>query len=234
MVDLSGSGKWPFWLSPRQIMVIPASAKYNEYGQYVRDTLHNFGFHAMVDLSGNTLNKKIRNGQIAQYNYIAVVGEREEENLTVCLRERSAKEDQGVFPLQALVEKLLKEAKPTSVPQEVFESFKGKSPVAAAPAPEPAAAPAAAPAPASNSGAKRAAFAAKKSESSLNLRKPANIDLGHDLEEHLAQFPYVGGFAPTSKDRELFASLHEVPNTPMMARWFDHVGSFSAIEREAW
>ena len=65
------AGKWPFWLSPRQVMVVPVGPHVNAYAKEVRDTLHDAGYCSDVDVDdGNTMNKKVRNAQIAQYNYI--------------------------------------------------------------------------------------------------------------------------------------------------------------------
>merc|ERR1711981_485521 len=85
-------GKWPFWLSPRQAMVVPVGPPFNAYAQDVRDRLKGSGFCADVDVDdGNTMNKKVRNAQLAQYNFILVVGEKEKENETVNVRTRDNK-----------------------------------------------------------------------------------------------------------------------------------------------
>lgn len=60
----------PFWLSPRQAVVIPVDPKYYDYADEVQQFIHMAGFYVDVDKSADTLNKKIRNGQIAQYNFI--------------------------------------------------------------------------------------------------------------------------------------------------------------------
>ncbi|KAF9021675.1 threonyl-tRNA synthetase [Hymenopellis radicata] len=64
------AGKWPFWISPRQVVVIPVAGPFNEYASRVGDRLSSLGLYADVDNSDNTLAKKIRNGEIAQYNFI--------------------------------------------------------------------------------------------------------------------------------------------------------------------
>nr|XP_046241318.1 threonine--tRNA ligase 1, cytoplasmic [Scatophagus argus] len=85
-------GKWPLWLSPRQVMVVPVGPTCDEYAQKVRKEFHNSGFMADVDLDpGCTLNKKIRNAQLAQYNFILVVGEKEKTSNTVNVRTRDNK-----------------------------------------------------------------------------------------------------------------------------------------------
>lgn len=84
-------GKWPFWLSPRQIMLIPVHASWNEYCEEVRRKMHAEKFYVDVDLSKNTFQKKVRNAQIAQYNFQLVVGEAEVNNGTVNIRTRENK-----------------------------------------------------------------------------------------------------------------------------------------------
>uniref|UniRef100_A0A2K6P0Y6 threonine--tRNA ligase n=1 Tax=Rhinopithecus roxellana TaxID=61622 RepID=A0A2K6P0Y6_RHIRO len=85
-------GKWPFWLSPRQVMVIPVGPTCEKYALQVSSEFFEEGFMADVDLDHNcTLNKKIRNAQLAQYNFILVVGEKEKINNAVNVRTRDNK-----------------------------------------------------------------------------------------------------------------------------------------------
>uniref|UniRef100_A0A8C9TDP6 threonine--tRNA ligase n=1 Tax=Scleropages formosus TaxID=113540 RepID=A0A8C9TDP6_SCLFO len=85
-------GKWPLWLSPRQVMVVPVGPTCEEYAQRVQQEFHRGGLMADVDLDpGCTLNKKIRNAQLAQYNFILVVGEKEKNSDTVNVRTRDNK-----------------------------------------------------------------------------------------------------------------------------------------------
>merc|ERR1719277_1758210 len=51
-------GKWPFWLSPRQVMVVPVGDKFNDYATWVQRQLTLHGFDAEVETSGKTLNMK--------------------------------------------------------------------------------------------------------------------------------------------------------------------------------
>ncbi|KAE8288852.1 Threonine--tRNA ligase, cytoplasmic [Larimichthys crocea] len=86
-------GKWPLWLSPAQIMVIPVGGNSESYSKQVVQQFHEAGF--MVDMNddqGATLNKKIRSAQLAQYNYIFVVGDKESESATVNVRSRGGKQ----------------------------------------------------------------------------------------------------------------------------------------------
>jgi threonyl-tRNA synthetase len=64
------AGKWPFWLSPRQILIVPVGVGFYEYAQEVQTIFKKQNMFVDVDLSGNTLQKKIRTGQLSQYNFI--------------------------------------------------------------------------------------------------------------------------------------------------------------------
>lgn len=103
-------GKWPFWLSPRQVLVIPVGVKFNDYAQKVRDTLWEAGLFADVDLGPNTLQKKVRTGQLQQYNFIFIVGDEEEKSGSVNVRNRddTSKQQRGIpFQLDEIISKLL-------------------------------------------------------------------------------------------------------------------------------
>ncbi|KAI1172419.1 hypothetical protein F4777DRAFT_561536 [Nemania sp. FL0916] len=63
-------GKWPFWLSPRQILIVPIMPAVNPYAEELRTLFHSSGFHVDADLSANKFQKKIRTGQLDQYNFI--------------------------------------------------------------------------------------------------------------------------------------------------------------------
>jgi threonyl-tRNA synthetase len=101
------AGKWPFWLSPRQVVVIPVSndAAQNDYVDKVRQRLHDAGFHVDSDLSDKKLDKKIRESQLAQYNYILVCGKEEIDTETVNVRTRDNVRH-GTISLNDLIAKL--------------------------------------------------------------------------------------------------------------------------------
>ncbi|CAG5130135.1 unnamed protein product [Candidula unifasciata] len=85
-------GKWPFWLSPRQAIVVTVSPVFDDYAREVMSQIRAAGFLCEYDLDqGLTLNKKIRNAQLAQYNFIFVVGEKETANKTANVRTRDNK-----------------------------------------------------------------------------------------------------------------------------------------------
>ncbi|KAF9731302.1 hypothetical protein PMIN02_010083 [Paraphaeosphaeria minitans] len=104
------AGRWPFWISPRQVMVIPVMPAVNPYVQEVQALLRAQGLHADIDISGNTMQKKIRTAQLALYNFIIVVGDEERENKAANVRNRDDQESQKrgeVIPLDEVVKKLV-------------------------------------------------------------------------------------------------------------------------------
>ncbi|RVX74944.1 hypothetical protein B0A52_01221 [Exophiala mesophila] len=104
------AGKWPFWLSPRQVLVIPVMKGAEDYVREIQSIFHKARLYVDIDVSGNTLQKKIRSGQLAQYNFIFVVGAKEQETRTVNIRNRDdpATQKMGeLIPLQKALERLV-------------------------------------------------------------------------------------------------------------------------------
>ncbi|XP_046897984.1 threonine--tRNA ligase 1, cytoplasmic [Hypomesus transpacificus] len=86
------AGKWPLWLSPRQVMFVPVNPSCEKYVKEVCKQFVEAGFMADADLDSSCLlNKKIRNAQLAQYNFILVVGEKEKMTHSVNVRTRDNK-----------------------------------------------------------------------------------------------------------------------------------------------
>ncbi|KAL8693169.1 MAG: hypothetical protein Q9218_001951 [Villophora microphyllina] len=103
------AGKWPFWISPRQILVIPVMPAVNDYVEEVQRMFRSQKMYVDVDLSGNTMQKKIRTGQLQQYNFIFVVGAQEKESRSVNIRNRDDQETQAkgeLVPLDEAIAKL--------------------------------------------------------------------------------------------------------------------------------
>ncbi|XP_064474269.1 threonine--tRNA ligase 1, cytoplasmic-like isoform X2 [Ornithodoros turicata] len=98
-------GKWPFWLSPRQCIVVPVASPFDEYATEVKQEIFDAGFRCETDLdTGATMNRKIRNAQLDQYNFILVVGEKERNSRTVNVRTRDNKVH-GEFSIPDVVER---------------------------------------------------------------------------------------------------------------------------------
>lgn len=63
-------GKWPFWISPRQILIVPVMPAVNDYVEELQRILRADKLNVDIDIGANTMPKKIRTGQLAQYNFI--------------------------------------------------------------------------------------------------------------------------------------------------------------------
>ncbi|KAI8527143.1 hypothetical protein RHMOL_Rhmol12G0052800 [Rhododendron molle] len=101
-------GKWPLWLSPRQAIVCPVSEKSEAYALKVKDQIHQARFYVDVDTSDRTIQKKVREAQLAQYNYILVVGEAEAATGEVSVRVRD-KADSSVMMVEEVLNFFRKE-----------------------------------------------------------------------------------------------------------------------------
>lgn len=122
----SFGGKWPFWISPRQSIVITVSDNFDDYAQKVKDQLYAAGFECDFDSdAGTTLNKKIRNAQLANYNFILVIGEKEKERNSVNVRTRDNKVH-GEVSLDELIRRFkeMEESK-TNQAEEQFGASSG-------------------------------------------------------------------------------------------------------------
>jgi len=97
------AGKWPFFLSPRQVMVVPVSKQYVDYAHKVQKQIHAAGFFVDVETSNRTLNKMVRETQLAQYNFILVVGAKEEEDGTVTVRTRDNEVRKDALPVAEMI-----------------------------------------------------------------------------------------------------------------------------------
>ncbi|XP_034246624.1 threonine--tRNA ligase 1, cytoplasmic isoform X2 [Thrips palmi] len=114
----SYAGKWPFWLSPRQAMIIPVAVPFNEYATKVKQQIFEAGFMCDVDVDdSDTMNKKIRNAQLAQYNFIMIVGEKEVNGNTVNVRTRDNLVH-GEFSIDAVIDKFKVLAKTRTIKSE--------------------------------------------------------------------------------------------------------------------
>jgi len=80
------AGKFPLWLSPEQVRVLAINDSHHEYANDVVKQLRSFGLRAEADLDAESINKKVRVAQLAQVNYILVVGDREVEEKSATVR----------------------------------------------------------------------------------------------------------------------------------------------------
>ncbi len=102
------AGKFPLWLSPRQVRVIPISDAFLDYGKEVAAKLRAAGIVVQLDRRNETVGKKIREAQLDRVNYQLVVGEREAEAGTVSVRTRG-NEQLGSLSLDDFLARCLEE-----------------------------------------------------------------------------------------------------------------------------
>ncbi len=82
-------GRWPLWLSPFQVKILSIDKSCVEYANEIKNKLMEHKYHVKIDDSDLKINKKVRNAQQEQYNYILVIGKKEVTNKTLCVRQRS-------------------------------------------------------------------------------------------------------------------------------------------------
>jgi threonyl-tRNA synthetase len=103
------AGAFPLWLSPEQVRVLPIADAFLDASRHVARELTNAGLRAHVDERNETLNYRIRDGEMQKVPYLAVVGQREADTGTVAVRARGAGKKQEVLPLGEFVERLRQE-----------------------------------------------------------------------------------------------------------------------------
>ncbi|XP_047286857.1 threonine--tRNA ligase, mitochondrial isoform X2 [Homo sapiens] len=117
----SCGGKWPLWLSPFQVVVIPVGSEQEEYAKEAQQSLRAAGLVSDLDAdSGLTLSRRIRRAQLAHYNFQFVVGQKEQSKRTVNIRTRDNRR-LGEWDLPEAVQRLV-ELQNTRVPnaEEIF------------------------------------------------------------------------------------------------------------------
>jgi threonyl-tRNA synthetase len=92
------AGAFPVWLSPVQAIVLPITDRQTEYARGIQKQLEGAGIRATVDERSEKVNLKIRDAQMQKIPYMLVVGDREQQNGQVAVRQRKHG-DQGAKPL---------------------------------------------------------------------------------------------------------------------------------------
>ena len=105
------AGAFPFWLAPVQIKIIPIAADHIEYAKELQETFLKWHLRPEIDMREEKLGRKIRDAQLQKVPYMLVVGDKEKENHTVGVRERS-KGDLGSMSLEEFKNLLSKEFNP--------------------------------------------------------------------------------------------------------------------------
>lgn len=104
------AGKFPTWLAPVQVKILPISDKFNDYSEGVKNRLNSSGIRVEMDYRNEKIGYKIREARNERVPYIIVIGEKEEKENTISLRSRK-NDDEGSVKLQELIERINKEVK---------------------------------------------------------------------------------------------------------------------------
>ncbi|MEG0039309.1 MULTISPECIES: threonine--tRNA ligase [Bacteroides] len=92
-------GKFPLWLTPDQVAILPISEKFNDYAQQVRTYLDTQDIRAIVDDRNEKIGRKIRDNEMKRIPYMLIVGEKEAENGEVSVR-RQGEGDKGTMKFE--------------------------------------------------------------------------------------------------------------------------------------
>lgn len=96
-------GKFPFWLAPDQIRILPIAENHIEYAKNVRKTLQNFGFRVSIDASNEPLGARIKQSRLERVNHLAIIGENEIKNSSIMIR-KSDKDDNLEVKLDKIID----------------------------------------------------------------------------------------------------------------------------------
>ncbi|MEA4975746.1 MAG: threonine--tRNA ligase [Paludibacter sp.] len=92
------AGKFPLWLTPDQVVILPISEKFNEYAYEIAKELNNQEIRVQVDDRNEKIGRKIRDNELKRIPYMLIVGEKEAENKEVAVR-RQGEGDKGSMPV---------------------------------------------------------------------------------------------------------------------------------------
>ena len=102
------AGKFPLWLSPVQVKVLPISDKYMDYAKEIEQTLKKEGLRCEVDGRAEKIGYKIRAARLERIPYMLVIGEKEVKDNSVSVRKRD-EGDLGSMPIERFLEMLHEE-----------------------------------------------------------------------------------------------------------------------------
>ena len=104
------AGKFPLWLTPDQVVILPISEKFNDYAKKVLISLNNSDIRTLIDDRNEKIGRKIRDNELKRIPYMLIVGEKEAENETVSVR-LQGKGDIGSMSIDEFANYINKEVK---------------------------------------------------------------------------------------------------------------------------
>ena len=104
------AGKFPLWLTPDQVVILPISEKFHDYAEKVLNLLNNYDIRTLIDLRNEKIGKKIRDNELKRIPYLLIVGEKEEATQTVAVR-KQGEGDQGIMNIDEFAKFVNEEVK---------------------------------------------------------------------------------------------------------------------------
>jgi threonyl-tRNA synthetase len=101
-------GKFPLWLTPEQVVILPISEKFNDYAKEVVNTLNMHDIRASVDERNEKIGKKIRDNELKRIPYMVIVGEKEAENNELSVR-KQGEGDKGTYSINDFAQLIVDE-----------------------------------------------------------------------------------------------------------------------------
>ena len=101
-------GAFPVWLAPTQVDIIPIRSTHNDYAEVIKEKLQSQGLRVIVDERNESLNKRVREGTVKKIPYLLIIGDKEEQNNQVAVRQYGNKE-QSVLDVDSFIQKIIKE-----------------------------------------------------------------------------------------------------------------------------
>ena len=111
------AGKFPLWLAPLQVIVLPIADRHVEYAHAVEEKIREAGLRVKIDSRQEKIGYKIREAQLRKVPYMLVVGDRESSEGTVSVRNVTLG-DQGSQALESFVKASLEEVRVKRSPAE--------------------------------------------------------------------------------------------------------------------
>jgi threonyl-tRNA synthetase len=104
------AGKFPLWLTPDQVVILPISEKFHDYAEKVLNILNNYDIRTLIDFRNEKIGKKVRDNELKRIPYLLVVGEKEENSGTVAVR-KQGEGDKGSMKIEDFAEFINNEIK---------------------------------------------------------------------------------------------------------------------------
>ena len=104
------AGKFPLWLVPDQVAILPVSEKYQEYAEKLRDYFDSQDVRCYIDDRSEKIGRKIRDNELKHTPYLLVVGEKEQAEGTVSFRQQGGGE-QGCMKFEDFAKKINEEVR---------------------------------------------------------------------------------------------------------------------------